>query len=234
MSRGQVNDIVYRFDCELEVLRSRTESTQREIQVVQGLIDRLLDFCYSETPLTTTQVISPTFRRQQSFLFDKLHPTNDVELDFRDLGSILSQINRKLKPAESSDTLYYILKLSECKRINFKTFSILAALSEKVSQLEPLIQNIQDQSSYAAFDIKLKRSKELFQLLSADTLLPGDVTTSTAIYFELVAGRMNPEETAMILAKLSRPSVGFIHFFDYLTYLPFFIKVHQTIIDNPL
>uniref|UniRef100_A0A0L8HIQ1 Uncharacterized protein n=1 Tax=Octopus bimaculoides TaxID=37653 RepID=A0A0L8HIQ1_OCTBM len=77
-------------------------------------------------------------------------------------------------------------------------------------------------------------AQELFQLLQTDTLLPSDVTTTMALYIELAAGRLSTTDSATILSKLSRPSAGYIHFLDYLMYIPFFIKVHQTIIDNPL
>lgn len=55
--------------------------------------------------------------------------------------------------------LFQILKIPGIKRINLKVFSIIAALSEKVNQIEPFVRKLINKFDYEALDIKMLKAK---------------------------------------------------------------------------
>ncbi|XP_063406174.1 uncharacterized protein LOC134690130 [Mytilus trossulus] len=185
------------------------------------------------------------FRRQQSALFRHLHPDPDIEMNIEELEGALQVVNHNLISESEFDYIYQILNLPGRRKINFQLFTVIAALSEKISQMDPVIKKIlikdnpeetkKKRRSYDALDLKMETSKELFGLLA-----DGDYETNnngnakaSQLAVELTAGGLDPECVGYVLSKFNRFGTGYIDFMDFVTYVPLFIEIHQKIVDDP-
>ncbi|XP_060583539.1 uncharacterized protein LOC132739765 isoform X2 [Ruditapes philippinarum] len=173
------------------------------------------------------------FRRQQSRLYQKLHPDPDVEMNTEEVEAALQQINNKLLSEKEFQYIYFILDLPKREKINFRLFSIIAALSEKVTQMDPVIRKLINKVDYNALDVKMEKSKELFELLQDETVLPIGNAPAETLAVELTAGGLTPEHTSYVLSKFNREGRGFVDFLDFVTYVPLFIDIHKRIIQDP-
>ncbi|XP_063418312.1 uncharacterized protein LOC134701107 [Mytilus trossulus] len=185
------------------------------------------------------------FRRQQSSLYRHLHPDPDIEMNIEELEGALQVVNHNLISESEFDYIYQILNLPGRRKINFQLFTVIAALSEKISQMDPVIKKIlikdnpeetkKKRRSYDALDLKMETSKELFGLLA-----DGDYETNnngnakaSQLAVELTAGGLDPECVGYVLSKFNRFGTGYIDFMDFVTYVPLFIEIHQKIVDDP-
>ncbi|XP_053381809.1 uncharacterized protein LOC123540018 [Mercenaria mercenaria] len=173
------------------------------------------------------------FRRQQSRLYQKLHPDPDIEMNTEEVETALQQINNKLLSEKEFQYIYFILDLPKREKINFRLFSIIAALSEKVTQMDPVIRKLMNKVDYNALDIKMEKSKELFELLQDESQLPVGNAPAETLAVELTAGGLTPEHTNYVLSKFNREGRGFVDFLDFVTYVPLFIEIHKRIIEDP-
>ncbi|KAH3876676.1 hypothetical protein DPMN_000524 [Dreissena polymorpha] len=98
------------------------------------------------------------FRREQSRLYQKLHPGGPV------------------------------LDLPKRNKTNFRLFNVVAALTEKVTRMDPVIQKLINKVDFNALDIIMEKSKELFQLLKDETQMPVDKAQVDILSVELTAG----------------------------------------------
>lgn len=185
------------------------------------------------------------FRRQQSALYRHLHPDPDIEMNIEELEGALQVVNHNLISDSEFEYIYQILNLPGRRKINFQLFTVIAALSEKISQMDPVIKKIlikdnpeetkKKRRSYDALDLKMETSKELFGLLA-----DGDYETNnngnakaSQLAVELTAGGLDPECVGYVLSKFNRFGTGYIDFMDFVTYVPLFIEIHQKIVDDP-
>ncbi|CAF3600523.1 unnamed protein product [Rotaria sp. Silwood1] len=130
------------------------------------------------------------FRRQQSPLWNALHPSIDYEMNIEELEKALRQINGNLISPKECQYIKFILKIPGIKRINLKVFSIIAALSEKVNQIEPFVRKLINKFDYDALDIKMQKAKDLFYLMAdkSQKLAPKGYVPLRALCVELAAG----------------------------------------------
>ncbi|KAL3892393.1 hypothetical protein ACJMK2_004603 [Sinanodonta woodiana] len=177
---------------------------------------------------------SPQFKRQQSVLYQKLHPDKDVEMNLDELEMALQQINNNLLTHKEFEYIKLILDLPGRRKINFRLFSIIAALSEKVTQMDPVVRKLINKMDYHALDVKMERSKELFSLLQEGDGVPEGNAHSANLAVELTAGGLTPEHTNYVLHKFDRDGNGYIDFLDFVMYIPLFIEIHQRIVEDPL
>ncbi|XP_052249404.1 uncharacterized protein LOC127857089 isoform X2 [Dreissena polymorpha] len=173
------------------------------------------------------------FRRQQSRLYQKLHPDPDVEMNIEEVEAALQQVNNKLLSDREFQYIYFVLDLPKREKINFRLFSVVAALSEKVTQMDPVIRKLINKVDYNALDIKMEKSKELFQLLQDETQMPVGNCPADILAVELTAGGLTPEHTNYVLSKFNREGKGFADFLDFVTYVPLFVEIHRRIIQDP-
>ncbi|XP_052763049.1 uncharacterized protein LOC128205452 isoform X2 [Mya arenaria] len=173
------------------------------------------------------------FRRQQSRLYQKLHPDPDIEMNLDEVEAALQQVNNKLLTQKEFQYIYFVLDLPKREKINFRMFSIVAALSEKVTQMDPVIRKLINKVDHNALDVKMEKSKELFRLLQDESQLPLGNCTADLLAVELTAGGLTPEHTSYVLSKFNREGRGFADFLDFVTYVPLFIEIHKRIIEDP-
>ncbi|WAR16087.1 hypothetical protein MAR_030681 [Mya arenaria] len=159
------------------------------------------------------------FRRQQSRLYQKLHPDPDIEMNLDEVEAALQQVNNKLLTQKEFQYIYFVLDLPKREKINFRMFSIVAALSEKVTQMDPVIRKLINKVDHNALDVKMEKSKELFRLLQDESQLPLGNCTADLLAVELTAGGLTPEHTSYVLSKFNREGRGFADFLDFVTYV---------------
>ncbi|ELU03965.1 hypothetical protein CAPTEDRAFT_211818 [Capitella teleta] len=185
------------------------------------------------------------FLRRQSTLYQRMNPTTDVEMNLQEVEEALQQINGHLISEKEMQFIFQVLDLPGRRRINVKLFSAVAALSEKVVQVEyanlphclfltlnkiffsPFIKKLLNKLDFEALSVKMDRVKELFYLLDEqDDNVPTGKISAETLGVELAAGG--------VVGKFNREKKGIVDFLDFLIYVPLFIEIHSRIIDNPL
>ncbi|XP_059158231.1 uncharacterized protein LOC131942400 [Physella acuta] len=154
-------------------------------------------------------------------------------MNLEEVEEALQQINNHLLTDKEFFFLYNVLNLPGRERINFRLFTIIAALSEKVTQLDPVIRKLINNFNYNALDIKMEKCKELFELLETEHM-PKGAAQAASLAVELTAGGLKPEHTRYVLNKFNRENKGLIDFLDFVTYVPLFVEIHKRIINDPL
>lgn len=184
----------------------------------------------------------PEFRRQQSFLYKTLHPDPDEEMNREELEGALQIVNHNLLTENEFSYMYHILNLTGRRKINFKLFCVIAALSERITHMDPVIRELlnkekgwkRETNDYETLDVRMNRSKELFQLLDEGDSVPFGNALASSLAVELTAGGLSPELTNYVMSKFNREGKGYVDFLDYVTYVPLFIEIHEKIIKDPL
>ncbi|XP_071113793.1 uncharacterized protein [Haliotis cracherodii] len=230
-------------DPEVRQLNLEGERTREKIHDVHNRLHQLegekllLDILSNEVFFTSQadNQRSSGFRRQQSQLYNKLHPDPDYEMNLELVEEALQQINNHLLTDQEFKYLYFILDLPGRSKINFRLFSVIAALSEKVTQMDPVLRNLLNKFDYNALDVKMEKCKELFSLLKDDDIgTPAGGAPASTLALELTAGGLRPEHISYVLSKFNREGKGMFDFMDFVTYIPLFIEIHQRIVKDPL
>ncbi|XP_077990053.1 uncharacterized protein LOC144444494 isoform X2 [Glandiceps talaboti] len=180
---------------------------------------------------------SPDFRRKQSPKYQKMNPVSDVQMGIEEVEPALRQINGYLITEKECEYVYHVLDLPQRSKINFKLFTVVAALSEKVSRLDPFVRKLINKLDFEALDVKLEYAKELFRLLANEEedqdFGPGEVSIRN-LAIECAAGGIAKHNTQFIVDKFNREGKNYVDFLDYLTYIPLFIEIHENICKDPL
>ncbi|XP_070534037.1 uncharacterized protein [Ptychodera flava] len=180
---------------------------------------------------------SPDFRRKQSPKYQKMNPVTDLQMEMKEVEPALRQINGYLITEKECEYIYHILELPQRSKINFKLFTVVAALSEKVSRLDPFVRKLINKLDFEALNVKMEHAKELFQLLvneeTDQDFGPGEVSIRN-LAIECAAGGITKEHTQFIIDKFNREGKNYVDFLDYLTYVPLFIEIHDNICQDPL
>ncbi|EDV22378.1 uncharacterized protein TRIADDRAFT_58917 [Trichoplax adhaerens] len=156
-------------------------------------------------------------------------------LTLKQLGSALKTVNRNLISEKEIDFVKQILDLPGRKKLNFKLFTLVAALSEKVVALDGVVKNMINKLTFDALDVKLQKCKELFYLLDEDNFnRPSGVVTLDNLAIELAAGGLSHDQVRLVRKQFDKNNVGTVEFIDYLTYIPLFMEIHSHIISEPL
>ena len=62
----------------------------------------------------------------------------------------------------------------------------------------------------------------------------GGVVTTGSLAVELQAGGLTSEHVEFVVDRLNHEGKGLVEFLDYLTYVPLFVEIHDSIYGNPL
>lgn len=62
----------------------------------------------------------------------------------------------------------------------------------------------------------------------------GGVVTTDSLAVELQAGGLTAEHVDFVVERLNHEGRGIVEFLDYLTYVPLFVEIHDSIYGNPL
>ncbi|CAI5770117.1 Hypothetical predicted protein [Podarcis lilfordi] len=187
--------------------------------------------------------IPPEERRLQSALYQRLHPDKDFVLDLNDLEQALQDVNKCLVSPKEFSYIFHILELpGQQYRLNLELFCVVAALSEKVTQLDPVIKKLVNKLDFEALSVRIEKAKDLWHLLQDDEEEKGRKTNRTTggsvsirrLALELAAGGFSLEAINFALQKFNRGKAGVLSFLDFVTYIPLFVEIHEGIVQNPL
>lgn len=225
-----------KMDAELDIIERKLKELEGRMNMTEDEKRKLEAFsrdAYLKDQLAKRRPAE--FRRQQSTLYNKVNPIPDVEMNLSEVEDALIRINGELLTDREYQYIYHVLNLpNKHKRLNIKLFSAVAALSEKVKQVDPMIRKLINKFNFQALEVKMEKCKELFFLLEDnDNVLDGKITADM-LAVELAAGGISPEHVDYIINKFNRDQDGMVEFLDFLIYVPLFIEIHQRIISNPL
>eukprot|EP00111_Clytia_hemisphaerica_P004413 TCONS_00012622-protein len=156
-------------------------------------------------------------------------------INSEDLPRVLKKLNMKIKSKELS----FIEKLMQLPeqhpKLNLKMFSIVAAMTEKITDIDSSIKHYLDQIDLKTMERRLEKCKELYMLINeefnkTDQEFRTDRSAEN-LFAELIAGGMNEKEMKSIMEKLVND--GRVDFLDFAMYIPLFIKIHETILKTP-
>ncbi|CAD5123140.1 DgyrCDS11510 [Dimorphilus gyrociliatus] len=244
---SRINQNMYSTICEDEEMKRIDLLLRRTTDKLKQVDDRIEDLEDEKKMLLlnsrdiydinmTKETKPDEFRRRQSVLYQNVHPAVDYEMNFSELEEALQDINNHLITENELKYIYYILDVPGKRRINMQLFSVIAALSEKVAQVDSLVRNLINKFNYEALDIKMEKAKELFYLLDGENNydVPEGKAGANNLLVELTAGGLTSEHVELVVRKFNRDQTGIIDFLDFLTYIPLFLEIHSRIVDDPL
>lgn len=179
-------------------------------------------------------IIRPEKLPHYERVFTNVDREEKDDIDLYQLDYALKAVNNDLISENEISYVHQILELSQRYRINFRLFTVIAALSEKIVALDDLVKNLINTMDLAALETKLKKCKELFYLLDDMDGHRGGVVTINSLSIELTAGGLTQEHVDYVCNHLNHESRGLVEFIDYLTYVPLFVEIHDSICFNPL
>ncbi|XP_052810077.1 caldesmon-like isoform X3 [Mya arenaria] len=163
--------------------------------------------------------------------FEAVDDTGIGWLEGEDVMIALRGVNNKLTEAEE-EYLYRVLELTGYQithGADFKTFSVLAALSHRISMLDHWMKNLIGQMDFKALEMKMFKCRSLWECnVDKETnSIPID-----QLCVDLRAGGVSLEHELEVREKLSH--LHALDLLDFLTYVPLFITIHEAVVRNPL
>uniref|UniRef100_A0A1I8J9I5 EF-hand domain-containing protein n=1 Tax=Macrostomum lignano TaxID=282301 RepID=A0A1I8J9I5_9PLAT len=143
----------------------------------------------------------------------------------------LKAVNSQLTEAEE---LYIFRVLEMCgyrlkAGADSKLFCIIAALSQRITSLDTWMRNAINEISFKILDMKLFLCKSLWESCVPDGFRTMNIDQ---LAIELLAGGVANKHIEEVRMRLG-PTREF-DLLDFLTYIPLFILLHTSIVDNPL
>ncbi|CAH1772232.1 unnamed protein product [Owenia fusiformis] len=227
---------ISQMNLELERMKEKIHEIDDRIEDLED--EKKLMLVYSRDQFHRNEIDQANdaqFLRKQSALYQRLNPQEDLEMNLVEVEEALQHINNNLISQSEMAFIFHVLDLPGRRRINLKLFSAVAALSEKITQVEPLVRKLINKLDFQALTIKTDRCKELFYLLDEkDFDVPTGKVSARNLGIDLIAGGVSPENTEYVMSKFNREHKGVVDFLDYLIYIPLFIEIHERIVMDPL
>ncbi|XP_071114434.1 uncharacterized protein [Haliotis cracherodii] len=139
--------------------------------------------------------------------------------------------NNRLTETEE-EYLYRILELTGYSITNgadFKLFSLLAALSQRIASVDNWMKNLIGAVDFKMLEMKMFKCKTLWECnVDRDT----NKISLEQLMIELRAGGVSYEHECEVRERLGH--LVSLDLLDFLTYVPLFIMIHESVVDNPL
>ncbi|XP_048769283.1 titin-like isoform X3 [Ostrea edulis] len=143
----------------------------------------------------------------------------------------LRGVNNRLTLQEE-EYLYRILEIAGyniSKGADFKLFSVLAALSHRISAVDDWMKILIDSMDFKILEMKTFMCKTLWECnVDKET----NRISLDQLCIELRAGGVSEKHEKEVREKLSH--LKSLDLLDFLTYVPLFIMIHQSVVNNPL
>ncbi|XP_062913723.1 uncharacterized protein LOC134351471 isoform X3 [Mobula hypostoma] len=113
--------------------------------------------------------------------------------------------------------------------IDLRLFTVMVSLAQKITALDGFMRSLIGNMDLKALDLKLYRAKQLFLC----SLEAGSNTISVEqLLVELKAGRISNVHEEKVRQELQHTRE--LDLLDFLTYLPLFVLIHNSVVSNPL
>lgn len=162
-----------------------------------------------------------------------------IYLTNEELVMALRRVNNKLIGASEIKYIFYILDLlnpDAGEFHDFKSFSAIAALSERVAPMERFIKGFVDQADFGSLRQKLEGAHHMFLNLfrGEDNIgAAGQLMAIPVDDLEYVFLAGGIADVPGILQALRDANMDPLTYLDYLAYIPMFIDIHASVVSNP-
>ncbi|KAM9311624.1 uncharacterized protein PAF06_009460 [Gastrophryne carolinensis] len=112
---------------------------------------------------------------------------------------------------------------------DLRLFAVMASLAQKIAALDSFMRSLIDHMDFKALELKMYKAKQLF-LCNID--VESKSITVEQLLVELKAGGISREHEEAAQLQLSH--IKKLDILDFLTYLPLFVLIHNSVISNPL
>ncbi|XP_019370903.1 PREDICTED: uncharacterized protein LOC109296123 [Gavialis gangeticus] len=112
---------------------------------------------------------------------------------------------------------------------DLRLFAVMASLAQKIASLDNFMKSLIGRMDFKALELKIYKAKQLF-LWNIDS--QSCSFTVDQFLVELKAGGISEEHEAAVQRELQH--IQKLDVLDFLTYLPLFVLIHNSVIANPL
>ncbi|XP_025054717.1 LOW QUALITY PROTEIN: uncharacterized protein LOC102380976 [Alligator sinensis] len=112
---------------------------------------------------------------------------------------------------------------------DLRLFAVMANLAQKIASLDNFMKSLIGRMDFKALELKIYKAKQLF-LWNIDS--QSCSFTVDQFLVELKAGGISEEHEAAVQRELQH--IKKLDVLDFLTYLPLFVLIHNSVIANPL
>ncbi|XP_046353241.1 uncharacterized protein LOC124133066 isoform X2 [Haliotis rufescens] len=135
--------------------------------------------------------------------------------------------------AKQMEYVLKVLKIDDASQITFRMFSVISALSERVTQMDPVSKHLIEICDLLDIQRKMNLYKAMFYC-NVNSDRDSNFIKADSLRIELIAGGLNWKQQQYIMERLQPNYFNEISFLDYICYIPLFLSMHDNIIDNPL
>ncbi|KAL8570601.1 hypothetical protein ACOMHN_008958 [Nucella lapillus] len=176
-------------------------------------------------------ILNASTTDQYRYTFEQLDEGQKGYLTEEETAYGLRAINPSLSTSETA-YLYRVMRLAGhdvTRATGFRLFSILAALSQRVSTLDEWARSMMAQLDYKTLERKMFLCKSLWECnVDEDS---GGISLDQ-LMVELRAGGVSPHHQREVRHRLA--PLRHLDFLDFLLYVPLFITIHTTVLSQPL
>ncbi|KAM4678418.1 uncharacterized protein O3C94_010327 [Discoglossus pictus] len=156
---------------------------------------------------------------------------------YLDCLQVLIALKEIVKPGALTDAeelyVYRILEIVDYYvtdgLTDLRLFAVMASLAQKIAALDSFMRSLIDRLDFKALELKMYKAKQLF-LCNIDS--ESKSISVEQLLVELKAGGISTEHEEAVRFKLSH--IKELDILDFLTYLPLFVLIHNSVISNPL
>ncbi|XP_070192116.1 uncharacterized protein [Littorina saxatilis] len=127
-----------------------------------------------------------------------------------------------------------VLKIDDASQVTFRMFSVITAVSERVTQMDPLSKHLLEICNLLDIERKMDLYKSMFYCNVNSDRRDVNYIKADSLRIELIAGGLNWKQQQHIMERLKPNYFNEISFLDYICYIPLFLSMHDNIVDNPL
>ncbi|KAL5256937.1 hypothetical protein ACHWQZ_G012015 [Mnemiopsis leidyi] len=159
--------------------------------------------------------------------------TQNSYLSHQEMKKALTQIKSCTKITRNQLKFIETLLGLNKERISFHTFAVMATLIDHMSHKDPATLAMFDSIDLTRLQHDLPRLKRLFHCVSERDEFGWPKLTTKAMDIELRAACVPETTRTTIIKELDPQNVGEITIFDFILFTPFWIYLHDGIVDNP-
>ena len=164
-------------------------------------------------------------------VFDAIDLDKDETVTMEELNFGVRSVNQSMITSKEAEYVNTVLEVRLAPEIDFQCFAVICALSEKVVALDRFVKHKINKMNPEAMELKINGCKDMYYML--DEQQDGFVEFEMLMR-EVRAGQITQEHEDIIIDKFMENGKSHVDFLDFLTYIPLFMEIHDTINLSPL